>query len=205
MKIEAMGKNHHSLRRMQADGQYGEVDGSGDNYGTDHHGRVVIYITDYHQGNWNSKDKFMIYGTDEDIDFGKCVAISYDGQTLVIGSNGTVYIYVRDNSVSNSWVFKQTISESENGFGKKVGVSSNGELIIIAADDKAFVYALDPASIEVDSNYSLGLNGSPWGTIDENENIISFDNGAAIDIINNEIIVYGKNSSDEVKSLKVCG
>lgn len=203
LKIEAMQKNHNSVRRIQADGQDGDVNGTGENYGTDHHGRVVIYMTDNHRGNWVSKDKFMIYGTDNDIDFGECVAISYDGQTLVIGSKGNVvYIYVRDSSNTNSWEYKQTISGTDNGFGEKVGVSSNGELIIIAAGDKAFVYALDPAS-DGESDYSLGLNGSTWGTIDEN--IISFDNGAAIDIIDNEIIVYGENSANVVTSLKVCG
>ena len=208
LKIEAMQMNHHSLRRMQADGQDGEVNGTGDNYGTDHHGRVVIYKTDYHRANWVSKDKFMIYGTDNDIDFGECVAISYDGQTLVIGSKGNkVYIYVRASSNTNSWVFKDTISRSDNSvtqnesnFGKKVGVSSNGELIIIASDNKAFVYALNQASTDEISEYLLGLDGSTWGTIDED----IFDNGAAIDIVNNEIIVYGKNSANVVTSLKVC-
>ena len=189
---------------MQADGQYGDVNGTGENYGTDHHGRVVVYMTDEHDANWNSKDKFMIYGTDDDIDFGECVAISYDGQTLVIGSNGgCVYIYVRDssNSNSNNWAFKQKIENfNDSGFGKKVGVSSNGELIIIAANDKAFVYALDPASTDEAGDYILGLDGSAWGTIDED----IFDQGAAIDIINNEIIVYGKKNANEVKSLKVC-
>ena len=191
LKKEDTPREHFVLRRMEADGMTGDINGSGADYGIDHYGRVVIYFTtNTHTNDWQYNDQFMIYGTHVNEGFGESVAISYDGKVLVVGapSGGKAYVYKRDEGKDNKWSHKQTLKSSYNQFGKKVGLSKDGTWIIVASDNEAFVYYFDT---EADEYLTDSIS---WGIIA----VDKFDEGVAIDIVSNNVIVYAKDASFKV-------
>lgn len=138
-----------------------------DSYGvsccTDAYGKVVgigaygierVYIYRYN-GNWNSRT--YLAATDNSGQFGWSIAMSYNGNRILIGSFGnnngrgcaTIYDYN-----SSSWIYKNKFIASDATvnaqFGKSVSISADGLTVLIGAprteDDrftiagKAYIY-----------------------------------------------------------------
>lgn len=104
-------------------------------------GAVYMYVRSSVSQSWVLQQQIQISNGNR---FGKSLAISSDGNTLVIGNTASAYVYQRE---SNNWAQKQRFEESENrnGFGTSVSISSNGKVLAISAatyttNEQGYVY-----------------------------------------------------------------
>jgi len=113
-------------------------------------------------GEWVQQDRFSPIEATEEDGFGRDVALSKDGNTLVVSAyidnndlqgiihttdtnppprneaaihSGAVYVYTRTNNSWNEQAFiKASNSSTEDHFGSDVSISANGDTLVIGAE-----------------------------------------------------------------------
>ncbi len=103
--------------------------------------------------------------------FGCSVAISSDGSTVVVGTNGPGKVYVYKWSGS-AWVETKLTASDGKQIGKSVAVSSDGTTVVAAASTDDIV-AVDQGSV-----YVFKWSGSAWA-----ETKLVASDGAAYDYL----------------------
>ena len=130
------------------------------------------YIYKYDGANWNETKIVASDGAEND-NFGNSVAISGDGNTLVVGARfddgkGSAYIYKYDGT---GWDETKLVSDgaSEDYFGYSVAVSSDGTTAVVGA-----IYDDTITGTNSGSAYIYKYDGANW-----NETKIVASDGAA--------------------------
>ena len=107
-------------------------------------GQGAAYVFTRSAGTWTEQAKLLASDRATDDDFGHSVAISADGNTVIIGAyiedtspntnNGAAYIFTRSGS---TWTQKAKLIASERAnsdqFGRSVSLSSDGLTAIVGA------------------------------------------------------------------------
>jgi hypothetical protein len=179
-------------------GAYGD-DGAGD--ATSGSGSVYVY----NGSNWGTESKKIYAGDPATGDFfGRSVAVSNTGSTIVVGapydddkgtSSGSIYIYSGTNWGTET---KKTTTDgvATDYFGMSVAISSDASTVAASA------YGDDDNGLTSGSVYVF--NGSSWGT----ETKLTASDGAANDNLgrsvsvssNGSIIVVGSHMDDDFDS-----
>ncbi|MCH8552426.1 MAG: FG-GAP repeat protein [Natronospirillum sp.] len=138
------------------------INGDQDNNDASNSGAVYVFAkTD---GNWSQQAYVKASNTSEEDFFGASVALSADGDTLVVGApeensnatgigghqhnsnavdSGAVYVFVRNNDTWSQQAYvKASTTESGNRFGISVALSDDGHTLAAAAhqEDGGTVY-----------------------------------------------------------------
>jgi hypothetical protein len=130
---------------LSADGNTAIIGASGDDNGTILNQGSAYILTRDTSGMWNERQKLLAFdGESRDI-FGSEVALSADGDTVIIGvfadaitgieRQGSAYIFVRNPDESWSEQQKLTASDGdqEDWFGVSVALSGDGNTALIGA------------------------------------------------------------------------
>lgn len=120
--------------------------------------------------NGNLWDETKITASDGGELFGKSVAMSDDGETVIVGSHmknvgsdvdrGAAYVYRYDGDAWHEYIITASDGMTNDQFGYSVDISSDGESVIIGAhlDDGA-------TNANIGSAYLYQWNGSGWSEI----------------------------------------
>jgi hypothetical protein len=103
-------------------------------------GSVIIFERNPETNAWSqSPDVLFLEGVPNMINFGSSVALSADGNTLVVGadehdSKGAAFVYER-NANSRNWVRYDLISDASEGeyYGRVVEISADGKTVAVTA------------------------------------------------------------------------
>lgn len=116
-------------------------------------GAVYVYIRN--TSSWDLQTILTSSDGAEDDSFGESIAISGDGNTIIVGSpqkdsnRGGVYIFTRNN---NTWSEKIKLTaddlQSSHFFGGSVSISSNGNVIVVGSpfSKSAYVFIKSAAT-----------------------------------------------------------
>jgi len=122
----------------------------------------AAYIFTRSGTSWSEQQKIQASDKQGGDRFGTAVAISGDGNTLIVGAgdenrNGAAYIFTRSGT---NWNEQQKIQASDRGFddlfGNSVAISENGNTAIVAA------YIEDTGGSDAGAVYMLTRSGTTW-------------------------------------------
>jgi hypothetical protein len=122
----------------------------------------AAYIFTRSGTSWSEQQKIQASDKQGGDRFGTAVAISGDGNTLIVGAgdenrNGAAYIFTRSG---NNWSQQAKIQASDRGFddlfGNSVAISENGNTAIVAA------YIEDTGGSDAGAVYMFTRSGTTW-------------------------------------------
>lgn len=150
----------------------------------------AVYVYTWAGAEWEQQAYIKASNTDARDEFGSSVALSADGQTLVVGalgessaakgvdgdqSNntadraGAVYVYTRaDTPWTQQAYIKASNSDANDGFGSSVALSANGQMLIVGAwgEDSAAVGIngdqSDDTANDTGAVYTFVRTGETW-------------------------------------------
>jgi len=135
---------------ISSDGNTLAISASGYDLPSTYTNEGIVYVYTRSGNTWNQHQRIQASDYDANDYFGSSVAITSDGNTLVVGAasestypnntNGAVYVYTRDlNSNPTHWINETKIlaSDGTSGdyFGQSVAISSNGTLVVGAPNE----------------------------------------------------------------------
>lgn len=137
--------------------------------------------------------------TDND-EFGYSIALSYDGNTMVVGapkknSNaGYVYVYTYSGSAWSNVRINASDNDTGDRFGHAVDISPNGETIVVGAPKD------DENGIDTGAIYVFKKAGGAWASATEDIKFVGsetsdLDFGNSVSISENGTIIVGTNSN----------
>jgi hypothetical protein len=151
---------------LSADGNTAVVGASEKTLANKRTGAVYIYVR---SGNtWEQRAELKPDGGARGDQFGASVALSADGNTVVVGAydtkvgqtlgSGKVYVFIRSG---NGWVEQAKLQADDfaphDNFGYSAGVSSDGNTLIVGADVK-----LTQDDVYSGAAYIFVRNGGVW-------------------------------------------
>lgn len=129
-----------------------------------------VYIYRRSGSTWVRSIKLVAYDGYSNDYFGHSLALSGDGQTLVVGSyldddegtnSGSAYVYVRTGD--DTWVFQSKLTSVTeilgDYFGRNVDISYNGNRIVIG------VYLADTKGVDSGAMYIFDRSGTTWNEV----------------------------------------
>jgi hypothetical protein len=174
----------------------------------------AVYVFTRTAGVWTQQQKLLASDPAAGDDFGTAVALSLDGNTLVVGATltdvgnfsavGSVYVFTK---YENSWLQQSKLDYSRKGqdgvgvFGSSVSVSSDGNIILIGANQ----YGIYPAALRPGTAFIFTRSGSKWSEQKQiipsdyytTAGLIFYGNSVAISPDGSKILIgwYGNSSS----------
>lgn len=154
--------------------------------------------------------------TDAEDRFGESVAMSADGNTLVIGApfedsnatgingnqgnntatdSGAVYVFVRNGAqwTQQAYVKAQTVDRFD-GFGGRVALSADGNTLVVSAsgeDSGRNKPASDNSAIDSGAIYVFSRNGSTW----QQQALLKAQNADANDFLGWQVVISADGST----------
>jgi FG-GAP repeat len=169
---------------MSTDGSTAVVGQLGDSTSTDAPGVAHVYTVD--GSNWTQQAELTASDSSYDMLFGNAVAVSADGNTVIIGDpgecgygldnceHGAAYVFVRDGS---TWT-QQAELHGGPGFGGAVALSGDGNTALVGAGlSGSYGFSYAPGGNAPPTLF--GRNGTTWtqmATLSTSDASGSFDN-----------------------------
>ena len=174
----------------------------------------AVYVFTRSGGTWTQLQKLLASDRATGDNFGYSVAISADGNTVVVGATstdvgnlsvvGSVYVFIK---YENSWLQQSKLGYSRGSidgvgyFGSSVSVSSDGNILLIGANQ----YGIYPAALRPGTAFIFTRSGSKWSEQKQiipsdyytTAGLIFYGNSVAISPDGSKILIgwYGDSSS----------